>query len=1135
MKLTTQIPIPLVIAGLLWVGNLPAAPEPDPVAAIKKATDELTAADKADAAAYTALLAAREALDNLKFGTAAYNARISAQQLATAKEKYEKAAPEAKNDTLEAYELTQEIDAQRKTAHETAQKLLPQREAESQTAAGKYAAALAAANSAAEQIKALVRQSESDVQAKLKDSKLAIEKAAFTKANAEQAAATNAAIVKTMSELAPAEKAIVQAAAVLKQAPEQDRAKKLADAEKAVKAYLAALHTVAQQLPDKIKATPLAALSTALIDADEALKKATAEQQRAKQSLDETTKAVQQTEERIRNGREELTKRIAKIRGQKDLDREQESLKRAQTAKAEAERALPTKTAAAEKAQKDYAAALENGMKELVLAPEPEKAAAPDKAAFAKAIADHEAELKKQNEAATREAADAEKASGKARAELAATEKVTSQRSAARDALAKVMRQRFVRDARIAHDGHLKVSGELAAATRDVQTKTNAVTKATDGQKQAGDAVAKVQKDAAAQGVVVANVAKEQQASESALQQKVAARLAAEKKSTEAEAALKSAREVLANATEETRAEAEKGSKQAEAQAQAAANSLRTAADAAKTAQAARDKSSTALKAAEKRAADLASALKTAEQKRATAQAALDKASGDKAAAEKEAARLRPLVEEALAKLDLARTGMQGGLKPLPLSAWTLEKARHLIVRAGFGGTPEEVAKLHAMGLHGAVDHLVNFQTQPAADAPFAAYPKEKGELYESALTGEEQRRLRQARAEHDRQQLLAMRRWWLQRMIESPRPLEEKLTLFWHGQIPVQFTTVGDSYYMYLQNELFRSNAAGNFATLLHGIAHDAAMLKYLNNDTNVKGRANENLAREIMELFSMGRDQGYTEVDIKQGARALTGYTYDAATGQFRYISDRHDNEPKTIFGRSGNYSGDDFVTLILDTPAPAKFIARQLFSFFAHSDPSLDTVESLATVLRVNNYEIAPMLENLFLSEEFYSARTMSTEIKSPVELIVGLHRDLGLKNPDYAYLAGALQNMGQDLFEPPSVFGWQPGRSWITTSRILGRYNVLAEVLEKRPRAGKTGVDVVGTILAGQTFKTHAEVVDYLAKCVWVVTLPETKRQTLIEFLKPLPEPAQWSANPGAANTRLTRLLMMLMCSPEAQLG
>jgi uncharacterized protein (DUF1800 family) len=415
------------------------------------------------------------------------------------------------------------------------------------------------------------------------------------------------------------------------------------------------------------------------------------------------------------------------------------------------------------------------------------------------------------------------------------------------------------------------------------------------------------------------------------------------------------------------------------------------------------------------------------------------------------------------------------------------------------------------------------------------ASPKERPQSYENVLVGEEQRQLRLARAAADRLQVQNMRSWWLRRMIESPRPLEEKLTLFWHGHFASQYGDVGDSYYMFLQNQLFRDNAAGNFGTLLYGIAHDAAMLKYLNNDTNVKGRANENLAREIMELFGLGRDQGYSETDIREGARALTGYTYDAWTGQFRFVSARHDTEPKKIFGKQGNWNGDDFVQLILDTPHAPKFIARQLFVFFVHDNPSPDTVEALANVLRNNNLELAPMLENMFLSKEFYSPEAMGTQVKSPIQIVAGLHRDLGLKEADVTYLATATRDMGQELFEPPSVFGWQTGRAWVTTSRTFSRYNVLAEILERRPRAGKTGVDVVGTVLAGKSFENHAAVVDHLIERCLNVPLAASKRQALIDFLQPLPPPAQWAKNPSAVNARLTRLLVMLLCSPEYQLS
>ncbi|MDP6350592.1 MAG: DUF1800 family protein, partial [Chloroflexota bacterium] len=166
-------------------------------------------------------------------------------------------------------------------------------------------------------------------------------------------------------------------------------------------------------------------------------------------------------------------------------------------------------------------------------------------------------------------------------------------------------------------------------------------------------------------------------------------------------------------------------------------------------------------------------------------------------------------------------------------------------------------------------------------------------------------------------------------------------------------------SYAMYTQNELFRKHAAGNFGQMLKGIVHDPAMLRYLDNDKNVKQHPNENLAREIMELFSLG-EGNYTEQDIKGAARALTGYGFDRRSFEFVFRANAHDEDEKTIFGRTGNWDGDDLVDLILEQPATARFIARKLFVFFVHEDPSQQTVEQLAAVLRENDYELAPMLK-------------------------------------------------------------------------------------------------------------------------------------------------------------------------------
>lgn len=1088
-----------------WQGAaLAVAQERDLVAAVQQATRELAAADTAVVAARNALQNARDSLDTNRFNSAAYNARVTAQQVQAAKEKYEQAGLEQKEEALEVYQLAQELAEQRKAALEAAEKLLPQREKEAKAAEGKYATALAAAEQLAGQIKSLVRETESDALARLKEAKEATEAAALARATAEQASATGEQILKALAVLKEADQAFLQAAAAWQEASDEERPQKLNEAQRAIQGYAAALQTAAAHLalPADEAAQVTLKVTQALVEADRAAKRATAALEQAQQDLENRLKAVEQANTRVKSAQEAVETRVAKIRAEKDLEREKQAAQRAEAAKREAETTLPAMEAEAERTGQQYAAALEAAVQRLLQTPENEGSLEAARRAIAKAIAGTEAEIAKRNETLSSDAAETQKLAEQAQAALDAADKLVAQRAKVREDLQQILRRRFYREASTAVNQQRQTEAELASANRELQTKTTALTRATTDLKQLQENMAKAQEEAAAQ---VARAAQAKEAAAKTAEEKAAARVAAEREAQEKEAAAK---------------EAARKTQEAEEAARVAEAALETAIE--------------ELNATEKRAQAARQAAKDLEQKAATAQTALKQAAAEKQQAEEAVNQRRQTLEAIPARIAAAKAAAYGGLKPLDDSAWDYDKARHLLVRAGFGGTPDEVARLHALGLHGAVRHLVYFTGQPPPDIPFVAHPRPRPENYESALSGEEQRRLRNERVARDRQQIQNMRVWWLRRMIETPRPLEEKLTLFWHGQIPAQYSDVGDSYHMYLQNQLFRDHGAGDFSALLYGIAHDAAMLKYLNNDTNVKGRANENLAREIMELFSMGRDQGYSETDIRQGARALTGYTYDPWTGQFRFISQRHDTDPKTIFGKDGNWNGDDFVRLILETPYPARFIARQMFIFFAHDAPSVDTVEALANVLRLNDYQLTAMLENLFLSQEFYSERAMGTQVKGPVQLVVGLHRELGLKDADLAYLVSAVREMGQDLFEPPSVFGWQGGETWVTTSRSFIRYNALAETLERRPRAGKTGVDVVGTVLAGKKFEDHAKVVDHLITCCLNGPLSETKRQALVEFLEPLPPPAKWEANANAVNARLTRLLVMLACSPEYQL-
>lgn len=483
-----------------------------------------------------------------------------------------------------------------------------------------------------------------------------------------------------------------------------------------------------------------------------------------------------------------------------------------------------------------------------------------------------------------------------------------------------------------------------------------------------------------------------------------------------------------------------------------------------------------------------------------------------------------------------ARMAAMGGLPLLDPQQWDYAKARHLLVRAGFGGTPQEVAKLHAMGFYRAVEFVVEFYRQPAPADSFDPMPPVAMDPLENRLTVRTMStRVAQARTSVERGQVAQLRQAWLRRLVESPRPLQEKLAVFWHGLFASQDSVVQNSYTMARQIQLFREHAAGNYGALLFGIVHDPAMIRYLDNNKNVRGEPNENLAREIMELFSLGLDQGYTEKDIAEAARALTGYNYDDTTGAFRFHHAQHDTTDKTVFGKTGPWTGDDLVRLILEKPETARFVARRLFEYFAHGDPSTEVIERLAGVLRARNYDLDPMLKNLFLSQEFYSPRAMGHQIKSPVELVAGLLRDTGVKQvANYATIDAALQKMGMTLLEPPDVKGWRYGRTWINSQRVFVRYNAVADLIRTVSQdGGARGVDLVGFVLAADC-EDAAEALDYLAKACLVRPLNETKRQELLTHLGELPPCGDWAKQRAAVNDKLRSILVLMLSTPEFQM-
>jgi uncharacterized protein (DUF1800 family) len=495
----------------------------------------------------------------------------------------------------------------------------------------------------------------------------------------------------------------------------------------------------------------------------------------------------------------------------------------------------------------------------------------------------------------------------------------------------------------------------------------------------------------------------------------------------------------------------------------------------------------------------------------------------------------------------------QPPLEPLDSAAFDRAAAAHLLSRAGFGGTPAEIDALHALGLDRAVEAILDGKAPgPAAGAP----PREVPSLLSLArpvarpprneLAGlsreERQKKVRETR-QADARQFQSVRAAWIRRMALTAHPLEEKLALFWHGHFATSQREVQSSHRMAVQNELFRSGGLGSFRDLTRAVARDPAMLRYLDNNQNRKGRPNENFARELLELFTLGIGN-YTEEDIKEAARALTGWTF--RDDGFVFQRRAHDDGTKTFLGRTGAFTGDEIIDIIFEQPAASRFVSRKLFVFFAHEDPPAEAVEALAATLRSSGFEVRAVLSQLFRSAEFYSARARGTRVKSPVELVVGTARLLGIDPGESPFLAVAAGRMGQDLFLPPSVKGWDGGQAWISTKTLFDRYNFARALLgldgEGRPGRGDAprgarggggrpprwdpaagAEEILGKDWAGLP---AGEVVERLARRFLLVQLPEEARTKLVAF---------YESAAGGGTARLAELIHLLLSSPEYQMG
>ncbi len=336
----------------------------------------------------------------------------------------------------------------------------------------------------------------------------------------------------------------------------------------------------------------------------------------------------------------------------------------------------------------------------------------------------------------------------------------------------------------------------------------------------------------------------------------------------------------------------------------------------------------------------------------------------------------------------------------------------HLLRRAGFGPSQDELDTYTPLGFERAVDRLIaGLSEKPPADPPgFSVFAPG------------------------------AANAAWLERMRTSTTPLAEKLTLFWHGHFATSVRKVEDPKLLWRQIASFRALGAGRFSDLVAGVSRDPAMIRWLDGNSNRKGAPNENYARELMELFTIGRGN-YTETDVREAARAFTGW--GAENGVFVFRPEYHDSGSKSLLGETGNLDGDDVVRIVTGRPECARFISRKLIAFMSHPEPSSNDIASAAAVFTRTKGSIADVVRHILLAPAFRSDAAYRALVKSPAEFIVGALKVAGLGGTP-AWAVESMGRMGQTLFAPPTVKGWDGGAAWLSAGALLERMRFAAKL-------------------------------------------------------------------------------------------
>ena len=363
-------------------------------------------------------------------------------------------------------------------------------------------------------------------------------------------------------------------------------------------------------------------------------------------------------------------------------------------------------------------------------------------------------------------------------------------------------------------------------------------------------------------------------------------------------------------------------------------------------------------------------------------------------------------------------------------------KNQHLMWRAGFGPAVEQLNDLNKYS----PQKLYKALQKASAKSPVfinAADDYLKGlmlgiddavRMQRNEMDAEQRKEMQK----HSRDSIRNLNLFWMNEMVNSDSQLREKMAFFWHGHFACRNLNV---FFQQGLLDVIRKNATGSFRDMLHEVSKTPAMLNFLNNNQNRKGHPNENFAREVMELFTMGRGN-YSENDIKEGARAFTGWGANMK-GEFIFRAQQHDDGKKTVLGKTGNFDGDDVLEILLEQKQTAKYISQKIYKFFVNDVPDTEKVNWLAERFYNNDYNISKLLEDIFTSDWFYDSKNIGCKIKSPIELIVGIQRMLPMKIENEEALLLIQRVLGQILFYPPNVAGWPGGKTWIDSSTLMMR--------------------------------------------------------------------------------------------------